>query len=117
MTFQVDTTFKICEENFKLMAPVYQHTTTNSWEVACLIFMLNEDRPPVEAGVDFFKSVLTYDPPKPWIFIVDKHLLYIDVLQSRFPGCTVLLCDVHVNRWFENNVFACKIKWESTGSI
>ena len=61
----------------------------------------------------FFKKSLTHTPEDLGVrfhFLVDKDFDYIEVLHLVFPGCRVLLDNVHVKRYFREKVFPGKIK-------
>ena len=66
--FEIDTTHKTCEENYKLMAPVYLNVNTNKWDVAGLYFLATEELPNVEHAIDMFKASITYVPLEKFIY-------------------------------------------------
>ena len=46
-----------------------------------------------------------------FIFFADKDFDYIDVLETVFVKCIVLLCSIHVLRYFNDKVLTGKGYW------
>ena len=129
--FQADTTFGTQTEGYKLYCLVYHSQFTGMWEVASLILLATETKKNVQAGLEFFKASLPYNllVNQCWIFFTDKDFDYIDVifhhpfviyfffictllnqvLEEVFPGCIVLLCNVHTSRYFHDRIFTSNV--------
>ena len=93
--------------------PIFHSNLTDMWEVAGLLFLSTETREKVQTGIEFFKASLPYvvSDSSQFIFFADKDFDYIDVLETVFVKCIVLLCSIHVLRYFNDKVLTREGYW------
>ena len=78
-TFEVDTTFGTCEENYEVFIPVFKSKVTGKFEKAGILLLQTEVKENVSLGLKFFKQSLPYtenDVGK-FFFYLDKDFEYI----------------------------------------
>ena len=106
--FYADTTFGTNAEQYKVHLPTYE---TGKTEIACYIFLATETQNNIRDGLKSWKLCLPYDVEDVggmfYIFI-DKDFSYKKELELVFT-CIVLLCLVHVSRYWREKMLPSAI--------
>ena len=94
-TFEVDTTFGTCEENYKLFIPLFKSKVTGKFEKAGILFLQTETKKNVELGLKFFKQSLPYtesDVGKFFFFLDKGRLQYKPIGPMEGGGINIYQC-------------------------
>ena len=116
--FYADTTFGTNAEQYKVHLPTYESPLTGKTEIACYIFLATETQNNVRDGLKSWKLCLPYDVEDVggmfYIFI-DKDFSSKKELELVFT-CIVLLCLVHVSRYWREKMLPSAIEIKEDGS-
>lgn len=88
---QMDSTFGVDKNRYKVSAVVYHNSGTNLTEVGAIFFVNKETKENYRFVLQLFRELFV-----PEYFLVDKDLFAIEVLLEIFPRARIFLCIWHV---------------------
>lgn len=88
---QMDSTFGIDKNRYKISAVVYHNSATNLTEIGAIFFMNKETKENYRFVLNLFQEIFV-----PEFFLADKDLSTIEVLTEVFPQARIFLCIWHV---------------------